>query len=60
MRKITFLLTLLLTFVTSVVAQNYEPRENGTRTRTDRNVTAVSVTGATSGEQAYTLTAEDQ
>ena len=60
MRKITFLLTLLLTFVTSAVAQNYEPRENGTRTRTDRNVTAVSVTGATSGEQAYTLTAEDQ
>ena len=60
MRKITLLLTLLLTFVTSAVAQNYEPRENGTRTRTDRNVTAVSVTGATSGEQAYTLTAEDQ
>ncbi len=37
----------------------YEPRNTGTRTRTDRVIKGVTLTGA-SGENSYTLTADEQ
>ena len=38
----------------------YEPRHNGRKTRSDRNVTAVKLTGESSGEQVYTLTSAER
>ena len=60
MRKITSLLMALLFVVTTAMAQNYEPRNNETKTRSDRNVSQVSLTSATYGKSSYDLTGAEQ
>lgn len=60
MRKITSLLMALLFVVTTAMAQNYEPRNNGTKSRSDRNVSQVSLTSGTYGKSSYDLTGAEQ
>lgn len=60
MRKITSLLMALLFVVTTAMAQNYEPRNNGTKTGTDRCVSEVSLTSEAYGESSYSLTNVEQ
>lgn len=60
MRKITSLLMALLFVGTTAMAQNYEPRNNGTKTDTDRCVSQVSLTSGAYGVSSYDLTAAEQ
>ena len=61
MKKLFFFFVLLLSIFSTAAAQvNYTPTNNGEKTRSDRNVTAVKLTGETSGEFSYSLTSEEQ
>lgn len=60
MRKITSLLMALLFVATTAMAQNYEPRNNGTKNGTDRCVSQVSLTSGAYGESSYDLTSAEQ